>query len=1310
MQRGETIAGRFVLEDEVAVGGMGRVFRAADRLEGGHVALKVMARLDAEGATRFARESAILARVGHPAIVRYVAHGTIASGEPWLAMEWLEGEDLLAQLGRRRDTRVTKAREDEATVASRSRAAAREEGANERAPRVATLRASLETSEVIVLARRIASALAALHAEGIVHRDVKPSNVFLPGGRVEHAKLLDLGTARTVATPGDVTRTGMIVGTPAYMAPEQARAESALGPGVDVWALGCLLYECLAGISPFAGDHLVAILARIVLEDPVPIAVRRADVPPALASLIGRMLAKDPLDRPRDGAAVLEALDAIDAVHEPLPEIAPPRAIGSGEQRVRSVVLARAAIAASDDTTLRDALARGGAQGDRLAEGSWLVSVPAHLGPTDQATRAARAALLLRDSVPRVAIALTTGRAEGAAHVPIGELVARAASLLESVPGGEIHVDAGTASLLEGRFEQEPAGDAVRLVGARDAEGTRTLMGRPTRTVGRRRELGMLQATWDDCVAEPRARAVLVTAPPGVGKSRLRWELVRAIERKGEPMTLLFAQGDSLSAGSPFVMIAPAIRRAAGIGGGEALELRREKLEALIARTTVDPQIAVFLGELIGAPYDDTHHEALRAARGDPMLLAEQMSAAFVEWLRAETRVAPVLFVVEDLHWGDRPSVRFLDAALRALAESPLFVLALARPEIHDVFPALWSEHALDEIRLEALTRKASIELARDVLGASADDALLETIADRAAGNALYLEEIVRAFAAGEAHEAASVPDTVLGMVQARLDSLGPDARRILRAASVFGEQFWEGGVRALAGETGRGFRTEEWLDELARRELITAQREARIPGEREYRFRHALVRDAAYALLTDQDRALAHRLAGEWLEAAGERDARVLAGHYEIGGARAEAQRWYRRAAELALEGNDLDGTILAAQRAIASGAEGAELGALHALIATARYWQSRYADAADAGRRAASLLAPGTMTWFVACGSALVSMARVGESARFDAMFADVAAAHAEPGAEAAQIVALCRGTFQLIFKGRFDDADATLARIATLVERAPSLDALTRAQVSHVRGVRAAMVGDVGHFLVHLERAVESFERAGDLRNVSLERTTVGWCYAEVGLYERAIEILRASLEHCVHIKAQQAITYAKVNLGYALERVPAHHDEAERVLREAIDETRSVANKRLEGWARGHLASVLRARGDHEGSEREASAACELLVASPGLHAWVLAARARALVSLGRAADALPLAREAMAVLERLGGLLQGESLPPLALVEALDAIGDHDAARAAILDARARIERRTARLPEAAWRVSFVAIDENARTLTRARAE
>src|SRR5262249_27654107 len=147
--------------------------------------------------------------------------------------------------------------------------------------------------------------------------------------------------------------------------------------------------------------------------------------------------------------------------------------------------------------------------------------------------------------------------------------------------------------------------------------------------------------------------------------------------------------------------------------------LQQEKLRARVESHVADDvqRVAEFLGELIGTPFPDEASAPLKAARKDPHLMSEQTARAFEDFLEAETAAHPVLLLLEDLHWGDRPTVRLITSALRSLKQRAWMVLALARPEVHDHFPQLWVERGVQEIRLTRLTRKASERLARQVLG-----------------------------------------------------------------------------------------------------------------------------------------------------------------------------------------------------------------------------------------------------------------------------------------------------------------------------------------------------------------------------------------------------------------------------------------------------------------------------------------------------------------------------------------------------------------------------------------------------------------
>lgn len=1295
VQPGEVIDRRFRLEREVARGGTSRVWRGHDLVEQSVVAIKVVTCPDHDSIARFAREVSVLIQVSHPGIVRYIAHGAASADDRYLALQWIDGIDLAARL-----QRPTTPSEAETLRVDTRRAAGMEVSSSDDC--------TLSLAETLRLARRIALALDALHTCGWVHRDVKPANILLPSGSVDEAVLVDLGTARSGALVEDIiTLGGMLVGTPSYMSPEQASATGQVGPATDIWSLGCVMYRALTGRTPFEGGPLLAVLARILTDDPTPLASLRPDVPDDVLDLVARMLTKEPEGRPRDGAEAHAELTALEERHSTRSEHPTPMRpkLATRERRARCVLVARADTA-SAETISRIVTIAGDTVDEihRLADGSVLLRVLRDATALDRARRAASAALALRAALPKLRFALATERLDDGLD---DDVVTRAAHLVDVAKAGEVQLDAGTAELLDLHFVVARDSGASLLTSARSLDGARTLLGRPTPWVGRRRELAQILSLFLECTEEPMARAALVIGEAGIGKSRLRAEVLRALRESTPGLEILFAQADSVGAGAPFAMIAAALRDTCGVREGESEAESCAKVRARIGRHLRGDdadRISALLGEIAGTPFPDDAHPALQAVRRDPLLMNGFALAAWLDWLTAECAQGPLVIVLDDLHWGDVPTLRFVDAALGRLADRPFFVLSLARPEVKTVFPSLWQQRSVQEIRLEGLSRKAATQLVRGVLGDRVLESVVEGLVERSAGNAFFLEELIRSVAEGGGE--GEPPSTVLAVLHARLGALGEGAKRVLCAASIFGEIFTASGVRALVGDPVQAFGLVEWLGNLVEREVLT--RHAASADGDAFKFRHALVRDASYDLLLREDRINGHLAAAVWLEQTSFTEPLALAEQFVRGGEPKRAVRWFRRAAEQALEGRDLEAVHKQAERGLECGAEREDKTALRWLQAVAAYWQSRYANAARYASEAVETAERGSREWFLATAEVVVSSARLADFATVEARFAEASSTTAAEGAEAAQLVCLCRSTFQMIFHGRFKTSDDMLSRIDVLATDMSRFDPLTAAQIHHVRGVRAAHAGCVSTFLHHLELAVEAFDRGADRNNVLLERTTVGWCWAEIGDFVQAERKIRESLAACVTANAQQAITYAKVNLGFALIYRPGALEEAVAVLDEAIAECRAVGNARLEGWASAHASTAALLAGRHAGSLEHAAAAVRLLASAPSLLGWAEACNSRACLAVGRIGEAVASAHHAREILVTLGGMLQGEAMPPLVLAEALHAAGRTDEAREAVLDARARLERRVERLTRPEWRESFLAIPDNARTVELAR--
>jgi hypothetical protein len=843
-------------------------------------------------------------------------------------------------------------------------------------------------------------------------------------------------------------------------------------------------------------------------------------------------------------------------------------------------------------------------------------------------------------------------------------------------------------------------------------QGARTLLGRPTSCVGRDWELGVLAGILDESIEESAAQVAVVTATAGMGKSRLGAEFIGRGRQRHPGVEVWVGRGDSLRAGSTLDLLAQALRSALGLHEGEPLPVRLDKLRARVA-AHVPPahrdRVTAFLGELVGAPMPDDDgtagaaSAALRAARQDAPLMSEQMRRAWLDFLRAETAAHPVLLVLDDLHWGDFGTVRFIDTALRDLSKQPWMVLALARPELFEVFPKLWAERQnVQEVRLKELGRKASERLVRQVLGDSVGGDTVERLIKQADGNAFYLEELIRAVAEGK-H--AALPETVLAMVETRLARLPPDARRVLRAASVFGEVCWEGGVAVLLGDVMVPAAVAEWLAMLLEQELLVARPDSRFPGERELAFRHALLREGAYATLTADDERVAHRLAGDWLEQRGEGNPMVLAGHFERGEERMRAAGHYLRAAHQAHLILDCETAMARTALGLAC-APSAELriALLGLRCEVSQAVQQMQMDEVEELLR----LAPrGSFHWGQAMLAYNHGMLLAG---RFEELLASIEGLRdvtPAPGAAGTTSLALLTGTIILDMFGLVPRGTALEQTFHAMIRARGDQEPFARVWWHTAMGTRASYAHDDPWAGLEHGSALQSIFDAlgGELIFITMEvlRGMNQW-------YLGALAPAAQTLE---------AIPVADVVMGMAssLRRFHLSWVYADRG---ALPEARALAAQLAESGhghhnpveeARGRwvLAEALRRDGDLDGADREIQVALALAVPleQPGMLATVSAIR----LAQGRAADALAAAEDAMARCAAMGGcgMFRG-AFVRLAHAEALHATGAHDAAGRALADARARLLAIADRIADPDHRASFLErVPENARTLALAAA-
>src|SRR5258705_4672193 len=296
------LADRYRLEREVGQGGMATVYLAYDVRHDRKVALKVLRpELSAIlGAKRFLAEIKTTANLQHPHILSLFDSGE-ADGLVFYVMPFVEGESLRVRLAREKQLRV---------------------------------------DEAVRIAREVADALDYAHRHGVIHRDIKPENILLHDGR---ALVADFGIALAAARSeggSRMTETGMSLGTPHYMSPEQAMGEREITAKSDVYALGCVTYEMLTGEPPFTGPTAQAIIARVMTEEPRSLTIQRKTIPPHVEAAVVTALSKLPADRFATAALFAEALVRPGATTVVTPAARPPGSAGRARRRARALAIA----------------------------------------------------------------------------------------------------------------------------------------------------------------------------------------------------------------------------------------------------------------------------------------------------------------------------------------------------------------------------------------------------------------------------------------------------------------------------------------------------------------------------------------------------------------------------------------------------------------------------------------------------------------------------------------------------------------------------------------------------------------------------------------------------------------------------------------------------------------------------------------------------------------------------------------------------------------------------------------------------------
>ena len=904
----------------------------------------------------------------------------------------------------------------------------------------------------------------------------------------------------------------------------------------------------------------------------------------------------------------------------------------------------------------------------------------APLAHEDDPQRAVRAALAIREAIGelnaadpslglRVRIGVTTGEAmvtlgarpSAGEGMAAGDVVNVAARLQTSAPPGGILVDEAThratQRVIEYR-ETEPvrAKGKAEPVPAWEVVAPRTRLGVDiafrggAELVGRRQELDLLLDALGRAQRERAPQLVTLVGVPGIGKSRLLWELYATLSNNPD-VFVKWRQGRSLPYGEgvSFWALGEMVKSQAGILESDDAEAAGEKLASAVSGVLGEPEEARWV----------VRH--LRPLVGLGRTQSAGREEAFTAWRRffealAEQR--PLLLVFEDVHWADDGLLDFVDHLVDWTAGVPLLVICTARPELLDRRPS-WGggkRNALT-VSLSSLSDEEITALLRS-LGSD----VRETLLARAGGNPLYAEEFVRMLTAGVADGEMPLPGSIQGIIAARLDTLSPDEKAVLQDAAVVGKVFWAGALAAvgdLAGDV-----VEERLRTLDRKEFVRRERRSSVSGETAYVFRHVLVRDVAYGQIPRPQRAKKHRLTAEWIESlAGDRveDVADLVAHH------------YGSALEFArASGQEMDD--LAERARLAYREAGDRATALNAFAPAARFYGAALELWPEADEERPYLLLHHGQALFRAEGGGAEILTDAGEmlldigdlesAAEAEIMLGELAVQDARraEGARhlhgAAELVAdrppSRSKAFVLANFARYRMAtDANEDAIRVGFEAFQMADELglddLRAHALNTIGVARVSLGDPGG-LADLERSVAVTE---ELNSPEVVRAYNNLASTMVGLGD-----LRCSYElYDRGRRAAERFGHAIFLRFYEVQRMDQAYwtgewDEAVRLSTDFL----SAPGERLQDLdARVIRARVRLARGDVEGALEDSEAVTVEPAEYRGLQFAfpALAVRARVLAEADRGGEAASVAAGLLALWGEHGWTLPGDGLPDLA---------------------------------------------------------
>ncbi len=717
--------------------------------------------------------------------------------------------------------------------------------------------------------------------------------------------------------------------------------------------------------------------------------------------------------------------------------------------------------------------------------------------------------------------------------------------------------------------------------------GPREVAGIQTRLVGREDEISLLESILPSDPNHPPNTTKLVTllGEPGVGKSRIVYEYFNFLEGLPHSTWLFRGRAVQSSKDTPYAVLRSILRDRFLIADSDSTEEAKEKLEGGLAAHLDDGlSLAPFLGHLIGLDY--RLDPGISGLLDDSKIIRERAFKGFANLLALGAVGSYRVLLIEDIHWSDPESLELLEYLAEQLAECPALILCTARPSIAQVMPD-WLEESSERtvIRLERLGDEATSQLIEDVLQLMEDPplALRELIASRSDGNPFYLEELVKMLidkgvidatsipwtVRPEALDSSQVPGTLTGVLQARLDALPREERRVLQKSSVVGRVFWEDAVDHLARATAPDEGDVDLASlakSLAQLELAYERTPSAFEFTREFIFKHAMLHDVAYESVVRRDRRTYHHEVAAWLiGAAGSRReefAGQIAEHYDRAEDISEAVTWLLSAGDRARETHAPDTAERAYRRAMdlssrstADSVTGARFSAM-AGLGEVLTMQARYGDAIGVYGELCALATDIDDWGAVARAEHGIATAETHRGKLKEAL---ESAGRARRSAERAgdrkrEAQAMFIEAWSFIRLGSFEKGAGVAGDMLSVAREVDEPGLL--AEALNLQGVISASTGKYEKAVENFSEAADFYEAAGNAERLMPILNNLGVIAELRGNYAAAETRYRDALARALEASDKDAELVYSSNLGGALV-AQGRPEESVSVLRHVID---------------------------------------------------------------------------------------------------------------------------------------------------------